>query len=282
VCEHTIGSSQLADNKVMNVEKYLARIGLDSMSVVPGLARLKVLQRQHLLNVPFENLDIHWKRPIRLELDEFYRKIIDQNRGGFCYELNGLFNALLRELGFETRLLSARVAMPDGSHTPEYDHAAILVIIGEMQYIADVGFGSFAAEPFRFATDIEQSDPAGTFMIRKFDEEYFEIAKQQDFGWKGEYVFKPLGHDLSEFAERCEWQQVPPESHFTKGRICSLMTLNGRKTLTDDRFILTEGDERTETPIVSEDEFENILFSQFGITKAGISQSHSLADQYIN
>jgi len=116
----------------MNVEKYLARIGLDSMSVVPGLARLTVLQRQHLLNVPFENLDIHWKRPIRLELDEFYRKIIDQNRGGFCYELNGLFNALLRELGFETRLLSARVAMQDGSDTAEYDHAAILVIIGEM------------------------------------------------------------------------------------------------------------------------------------------------------
>jgi len=282
VCEHTIGSGWLADNKVMNVEKYLARIGMDRVGVGPNIAGLKMLQRQHLLNVPFENLDIHWNRPIGVNVNEFYRKIVDHNRGGFCYELNGLFNALLRELGFETRLLSARVAMADGSLTPEYDHAAILVIIGEMQYIADVGFGSFAAEPLRFATDIEQTDQAGTFVIRKFDDAYFEVAKEQDFGWKSEYIFKPLGHDLSEFAERCEWQQTSPDSHFTKGRLCSLMTDNGRKTLTDDRFILTEGDEKTETPVVSEDEFESVLFSQFGITKSGITHSHSLADQYIN
>ena len=266
----------------MNVEKYLARIGMDRIGVVPDIAGLKILQRQHLLNVPFENLDIHWKRRIRLDINALYQKIVEHNRGGFCYELNGLFNALLRELGFETRLLSARVAISDGDLTPEYDHAAILVIIGEMQYLADVGFGSFAAEPLRFAANVEQSDPAGTFMIRQFDQEYFETAKQVDFGWKSEYIFKPLGHDLSEFADRCEWQQVSPDSHFTKGRLCSLMTVNGRKTLTDERFILTEGDQKTETPIVSEDEFETVLFSQFGITKAGITPSHSLADQYIN
>ena len=133
----------------MNIEKYLARIGMDRIGVVPDIAGLKMLQRQHLLNVPFENLDIHWRRPIVLDIDSFYQKIVERNRGGFCYELNGLFNQLLRELGFETRLLSARVAMSDGTFTPEYDHAAILVIIGEMQYMADVGFGSFAAEPLR-------------------------------------------------------------------------------------------------------------------------------------
>lgn len=266
----------------MNVERYLARIGMDRTGVVPDIAGLRMLQRQHLLNVPFENLDIHWKRPVKVDIGAFYQKIVGENRGGFCYELNGLFNELLRELGFVTRLLSARVSGVDGTFTPEYDHAAILVIIGEMQYLADVGFGAFAAEPLQFVPDLEQSDPAGTFVIRRFDNEYFEVAKQQDFGWKSEYIFKPLGHDLSEFAERCEWQQASPDSHFTTGRICSLMTLNGRKTLTDDKFILTDGNERTETPIVSEEEFETVLFTQFGITKAGITPSHSLADQYIN
>jgi N-hydroxyarylamine O-acetyltransferase len=267
---------------MMNVEKYLARIGMDRTGIVPDIAGLKMLQRQHLLNVPFENLDIHWKRPIRVDVSAFYRKVVEQNRGGFCYELNGLFNELLRELGFETRLLSARVARGDGTFTPEYDHAALLVIIGEMQYIADVGFGMFSAEPLQFVGGTEQIDPAGTFMIRRHDDEYFEVAKQDDSGWKSEYIFKPLGHDLSEFAERCEWQQVSPDSHFTRGRLCSLMTLNGRKTLTDDRFILTEGDEKTEIPILSDDEFETVLFTQFGITKAGITPSHSLADQNIN
>lgn len=267
---------------MMNVEKYLARIGMDRTGVVADIAGLKMLQRQHLLNVPFENLDIHWRRPIRVDIGAFYQKIVVENRGGFCYELNGLFNELLRELGFVTRLLSARVATPDGSFTPEYDHAAILVIFGEMQYIADVGFGAFSAEPLQFIAEVEQDDPAGTFMVRRHDMEYFEVAKQEDSGWKSEYIFKPLGHDLSEFADRCEWQQVSPDSHFTKGRLCSLMTVNGRKTLTDDKFILTEGNNKSEIPIVGEDEFETVLFTQFGITVAGITQSHSLADQYIN
>ena len=267
---------------MMNIEKYLARIGMDRTGVVADIAGLKMLQRQHLLNVPFENLDIHWRRPIKVDIAAFYQKIVGENRGGFCYELNGLFNELLRELGFVTRLLSARVGGADGSFTPEYDHAAILVIMGEMQYLADVGFGAFAAEPLQFVAEVEQSDPAGAFVIKRHDIDYFAVAKKEDFGWKSEYIFKPLGHDLSEFADRCEWQQVSPDSHFTKGRLCSLMTLNGRKTLTDDKFILTEGSRKSQIPIVSEDEFETVLFTQFGITKAAITQSHSPADQYIN
>jgi N-hydroxyarylamine O-acetyltransferase len=255
---------------------------MDRIGVMPDIAGLKMLQRQHLLNVPFENLDIHWKRPIVLDADVFYEKIVTNNRGGFCYELNGLFNELLRELGFETRLLSARVAMADGSFTPDYDHAAILVLIGEMQYLSDVGFGLFTAEPLQIVPEIEQTDPAGIFIIRLHDEEYFEVVRQDGFNWKSEYIFKPFGHDLSEFAEQCDWNQTSPDSHFTKGRLCSLMTVNGRKTLTDDKFILTDGNERTETPIVSEDEFESVLFTQFGITKLGISKDYSLADQHIN
>ena len=266
----------------MNVEKYLARIGMDRTGVVPDIAGLKLLQRQHLLNVPFENLDIHWGRRIETDIAAFYQKIVGENRGGFCYELNGLFNELLRELGFVTRLLSSRVARPDGTYSEEYDHAAILVIIGEMQYLSDVGFGDFASEPLQFVPDLEQTDDVGTFTIRRRDDEYFEAAKKIESQWKSEYIFKPLGHDLSEFAERCEWQQTSPQSHFTQGRICSLMTVNGRKTLTDDKFILTEYGHKTETPIVSEDEFETVLFTQFGITKSGISKEYSLADQYIN
>jgi N-hydroxyarylamine O-acetyltransferase len=88
-----------------------------------------------------------------------------------------------------------------------------------------------------------------------------------------------LGHDLSEFADRCDWQQFSPDSHFTKGRICSLMTPSGRKTLTDDKFILTDGDSRTEAPVISEDEFESVLFTQFGIHKTAFSPDYSLAER---
>jgi len=266
---------------MVNVEKYLARIGMEKTGVVADIAGLKMLQRQHLLNVPFENLDIHWQRPITLDTDAFYRKIVGENRGGFCYELNGLFNELLRALGFETRLLSARVGMADGIFTDEYDHTAILVIIGEMQYLADVGFGSFSAEPLQFVTELEQTDDSGVFMVRRHDDEYFEVAKQVDFGWKAEYIFKPLGHDLSEFEDRCEWQQTSPDSHFTRNRICSIMTLTGRKTLTDNKFIETHGNERIETQ-VSEADFDTVLLREFSMSRESLVQAYSLADQYIN
>ena len=271
----------MADNQNMNVEKYLARIGMDRIGVVPDIAGLNLLQHQHLLNVPFENLDIHWRRPILLDTASFYRKIVEENRGGFCYELNGLFNELLREMGFETRLLSARVAAQDGTLSPEYDHVALLVIIGEMQYIADVGFGAFSAEPLQLISDLEQEDPAGTFIVRRYDAESFEIARKDDAGWHGEYVFTALGHDLSEFEERCLWHQTSPHSHFMKHKICSLMTLNGRKTLADARVIKTTESSREESTVSSEAEFDRLLSLEFGIRRPVSTSTVSLAEQYI-
>jgi len=265
----------------MNIERYLARIGMEKTGVRPDLAWLKLLQRQHLLDVPFENLDIHWKRPILLDTGAFYRKIVEGDRGGFCYELNGLFNELLREIGFETRLLSARVGDGQGNFSPEYDHAAILVIIGEMQYIADVGFGAFSAGPLTLETDVEQTDAAGIFLVRRYDDETFEIAKKEDFGWRTEYIFTPLGHDLSEFEERCLWHQTSPESHFMKNKICSLMTLTGRKTLTDSKYIVTTEAGKDEVPISNREEFDQILLKEFGITMTSVAPALSLADQYI-
>jgi N-hydroxyarylamine O-acetyltransferase len=251
----------------MNAEKYLARIGLENPVAIADIYYLKLLQRQHLLNVPFENLDIYWKRPIVLNTVAFYRKIVEENRGGFCYELNGLFNELLAASGFETRLLSACVSDGKGGFSDEYDHLAILVIIGEMQYVADVGFGDFAAEPLQFTPGIEQQDDTGTYMIRPLAAEYFEVAKMNGDEWKSEYKFKPFGHDLSEFTGMCEFHQTSPMSHFTKGKLCSLMTLDGRKTLTDSKFIVTVNGEKTEIPVDSEDGFNELLFREFGIQR---------------
>jgi len=249
----------------MNVQAYLDRIGLAAKELSADAKSLRRLQRSHLLTVPFENLDIHWKRRIVLDLDRFYEKIVEKRRGGFCYELNGLFNELLRELGFETRLISARVSK-GGSHGREYDHAAIIVTIGDEEYLADVGFGDFAAEPLTFVLEIEQADQTGTFIIRCFDDDYFEVAKRDGDVWKSEYIFKDIARDLSEFTEMCDFQQYSPESHFTKGKLCSIMTEDGRKTLTDSNLILTSGGDRTEQPIDSENEFSEALMAEFGIS----------------
>ena len=250
--------------KKMNREEYLSRIGVEPDDLEVNDETLLILQRKHLLAVPFENLDIHWKRPIILDIERFYAKIVGEKRGGFCYELNGLFNELLLSLGFTTRLISARV-FNGSEHGPEFDHMAIIVTVGDDEYLADVGFGDFTTEPLRFSLGSEQHDPAGVFVIRRFDDEYFEVAKRDGEVWKSAYMFKDIVRELSEFNEMCEFQQYSPESHFTKGKLCSILTEDGRKTLTDRKLIATKNAFKKETSVDSVDIFERLLHEEFGI-----------------
>lgn len=251
----------------MNTENYLLRLGIENIKISANSENLRLLQKQHLLHVPFENLDIHWKRPILLNTNKFYRKIVEEKRGGFCYELNGLFNELLKSHGFQTKIISARV-FNGKDFGAEYDHLAILVQIEGEEYLTDVGFGDFSAAPLKFVLDTEQVDENGAFLIRKFDDEYFEVVKKHGDSWQSEYIFKDLARDLEEFAEMCDFHQTAPASHFTRGKLCSLMTQNGRKTLTDKKFIKTENGAKTETEIVSEDEFNEILTNEFRIRRS--------------
>ncbi len=256
----------------MDIKKYLQRIGAQGVEADAGspartAETLRFLQRQHLLHVPFENLDIHWKRPIALDTDSFYRKIVGENRGGFCYELNGLFNALLKGLGYETKMVSARVG-GDGNFSPEYDHMAIIVKAGDEEYLADVGFGGFITEPLKLVLDIEQEDKTGTYRIGKYNYEggeYFLVEKKDGESWSGEYIFTAAARELSQYLGMCNFHQTSPESHFMKNKVCSLMTGTGRKTLTGDKFIETTNGERSETPVTSEDQFNEILKREFNI-----------------
>ncbi len=249
------------------MDKYLERIKVRKSDITADLLTLRLLQLQHLLNVPFENLDIHWRRPINIDTSQFYKKIVTEKRGGFCYELNGLFNDLLQDIGFQTRVVSARVFGGEKGFGPEFDHAAIIVRIGDVEYLADVGFGDFTTEPLRFVLDEEQHDPAGTFVIRRYDDDYLEVAKRDSDEWKSEYIFTDVGRELSEFADMCDFQQYSPDSHFTKGKVCSILTESGRKTLTDKKFIVTKGSKKTETPVTSDDAFDEILMREFQIAR---------------
>jgi N-hydroxyarylamine O-acetyltransferase len=130
----------------MRVDAYLDRIGYHG-SREPTAETLRQLQRAHLLAVPFDTLDILLGRPIVLSVPSFYDKIVSRRRGGFCYELNGLFGWLLEQLGFTVALLSARV-LATSEPGPEFDHL-VLLIETEESLIADVGFGDSFLEPLR-------------------------------------------------------------------------------------------------------------------------------------
>jgi N-hydroxyarylamine O-acetyltransferase len=252
-------------SKFMNQQEYFRRIGIDETSLAANSGTLKLLQKQHLLHIPFENLDIHWRRTITPDVEKFYRKIVEEKRGGFCYELNGLFCSLLREIGFQSRMISARVATGENNFGAEYDHMAILAATDGEEYLVDVGFGSFTAAPLRFVLDLEQRDETGDFLIRKYDANYFEVLKKDAGAWKSEYIFSPLERDLNEFAGMCRFHQTSPESHFTRGKVCSLMTGKGRKTLTDKKFIETVNGEKKEFNVDSEEQFNEILEREFQI-----------------
>jgi N-hydroxyarylamine O-acetyltransferase len=250
----------------MKTQDYLDRINFSSDNISPTLENLKQLQKQHLLTVPFENLDIHWGRPINLDLHSFYKKVVEKRRGGFCYELNGLFAQLLLSLGFKSRIISARVSNGHGGFGKEFDHLAILTSIEGNDYLTDVGFGDFIAEPLKFVLDFQQKDKNGIYLIRKFDNEYFEVVKKDGKSRVSEYIFKNLTRDLDEFAGMCDFHQSP-ESHFAKGKMCSRMIADGRITLTDKKFIINSDGNKNEIEVRTDDEFMDVLKREFGIER---------------
>ncbi|HVE71671.1 MAG TPA: arylamine N-acetyltransferase [Thermoanaerobaculia bacterium] len=227
------------------IDRYLQRIAYDG-SREPTAATLRALQVQHLLHVPFENLDIHWKRRIVVDTERFLHKIIDERRGGFCYELNGAFAWLLRGLGFEVKLLEAQAPTPDGGMGPPFDHMALLV---NDEWLADVGFGDFSMYPIH-VSEVRDGE------VR--------------LNGKLEYLLSLEPHELHEFAAMCDYQQFDPGSSFTKKRVCTIATPDGRITLSDTKLIVTKNGVRTETP-VSAEEWNDVLLATFGITPVAAS-----------
>src|SRR6478609_9602607 len=249
----------------MEIEKYLQRIGYDG-SIQPTIELLQVLQKRHLLSVPFENLDIHYKVPIQLDLETIFEKVVIKKRGGFCYELNGIFYELLRSIGFDVKMISARV-FDQGRQifSPEFDHLAIIAKIDSVDYLADAGFGEFAFGPLKIELNTIHNDERGSFRIEKVDDLYYKVAKLTGENWVPEYMFTLKKRDLDEFKDMCHYNQTSLLSHFTQNKFCSLATEKGRLTVTANKIKITEGDSVTELQLNREAEFLVALEKYFHI-----------------
>ena len=248
----------------MEIEKYLERIGYKGTE--PSIGLLNALQKRHLLNVPFENLDIHYKIPIELDIENIFEKIVIKRRGGFCYELNGIFHELLHSIGFNVKMISARVFdQKQQIFTPEFDHLAIVVKIDSMDYLADVGFGEFAFSPLKIELNTIHNDERGSFRIEKVDDLYYKVAKLTGENWIPEYMFTLKKRDLDEFKDMCYYNQTSPLSHFTQNKFCSVATEKGRITVTANKIKITEGDSVTELQLNTEEEFLAALEKYFHI-----------------
>lgn len=251
----------------MNTQAYLQRINY-SGPLDPTSETLRLLQVAHLLAVPFENLSIHSGEAIVLDDAVLFDKIVHRRRGGFCYELNGLFAALLRALGYEVAMLSAQVANSQGKFGPDFDHMALMVTL-DVRWLVDVGFGDSFLEPLRLEESGEQIQGERAFRIDR-DRAYLVLRQGADArDWKTLYRFTLKPHEYSDYSEMCRFHQTSPTSHFTRARICSRATPEGRITCSDMRFITTDaGGRRQERLLSNQQEYAMTLREQFGIVMA--------------
>lgn len=249
-----------SEERIVDIQRYLERINYHG-SLDPTLQTLRALHEAHLQAVPFENLDIHLGREILLDEVSLWTKIVEHRRGGFCYELNGLFALLLRTLGFQVDMLSATVANSTGGFGQEFDHLTLMVHLEE-EWLADVGFGESFRQPLRMQAALAQPQDRSKYRLER--EGVFWIYQEWDGAWKPAYRFTLQPHELSDFAAMCRYQQTSPESHFTQKRVCSLAKRSGRITLSDQRLMTTIDGERTER-LLPDEEYQTVLAEQFGI-----------------
>lgn len=249
----------------MNTLRYLRRIGLAQIQP-PTLAALAHLQQQHLVAVPFENLDITRRVQIVLDPAALYDKIVGDRRGGFCYELNGLFCELLRTLGYAVDMVSARVYNDKGEPGPEFDHMALIVTMAEYRYLIDVGFGDSARQPIILPHG-EAEDVSGRYRVRPVDDsvETYALERHVDSAWKPMFQFTAQPREFAEFNDMCQYHQTSPDSHFTQRNMITIATPTGRFTLTDTKVVETDSGLRMETPIQSPEEFNRLLAERFGV-----------------
>lgn len=259
------------------VDAYLRRLGVEHPAW-PTVDALRELHLRHLQTVPFENLSIHLGEEIVLEEKRLLDKVVGARRGGFCYELNGSFGALLAALGYDVALLAARVYGDEERLGIPYDHLALRVrTVDGGDWLADVGFGAHSHLPLAFGDRGEQEDPGGTFRIVEAGPDAagvrgghgtVEAADLDVFrDGRAQYRLEVRPRALGDFVAGAWWHSTSSVSHFTRSLVCSRVTdEGGRITLSGRRLTVTAADgTREERELETDEEVLGVYRERFGI-----------------
>lgn len=197
----------------LDLQAYLHRIGLPE-APGPDLPGLKALHRAHATTIPFENLDIQMGLPIHLDLEHLQAKLVVRRRGGYCFEQNTLFMAVLRALGFEVEAFEARVRLGTSELLPR-THMVLRVRLAEGDHLADVGFGGQGLlHPVAMNGEAQR-----VFMdeLRVIEEGPLRVLQtRQALVWQDLYAFVPEARAPIDF-EMANWfTSTHPESRFVK------------------------------------------------------------------
>jgi N-hydroxyarylamine O-acetyltransferase len=247
----------------MDVERYLARIGLGSTPTT-DLQGLEILQRAHLTAVPFENLHVYERRPVSTAVDWSIPKIVDERRGGWCFELNGAFAALLTELGFSVRQLAATVLY--GSTSPIPTHLTIEVSL-DRPYLVDVGFGDSFIRPLPLDSTGPHDGGIGQYSFIVEGGITTLISREDDGRTTEHYRFDREPRALADFEEASVYLQTQPGLQWTESPFATRLLDGGpdRVTLLRDRIKFRRDGSWEEEP-VSEEDWPARLQEWFGLT----------------
>jgi N-hydroxyarylamine O-acetyltransferase len=250
----------------MKLQQYLDRISYTG-SLEPKLETLIGLHRAHLQTISYENLEIHFGRKLELNLERIFERLVLERRGGWCYEMNGLFAWVLREIGFDVRLVSTQVTRADGSLMTPGDHVALVVQL-EQNWLVDVGWGNGFLDPL----PLEVGKYTQGFLEYRLEKvgESWKFHNQQ-FGADGfSFTLEPhhlepqhQQHRLEEFQERCTWLQTSKESGFVRVTVCQRFTPEGINTLRDATLIRLTASGELKHTISSVEEYEQVLREDF-------------------
>lgn len=230
----------------IDLDAYFNRIGYAGERT-PTLETLRELHLRHAQTIPFENLDSLLKRPVNLDAESLERKLVEQRRGGYCYEQNGLFVLALEALGFRVTRLGGRVVYQrDPDSYPHRTHMLLRVDIGDESWIADVGFGGFVlTSPLRLAVDVVQATPHESFRIVRWRDEYMMEAEVRE-AWVPLYRFTLAEQAQSDYELGNWYVSTHPSSLFVNFLLASRPAPGVRYSLRNNELAIHRMNEGTE------------------------------------
>ncbi|WP_223526723.1 arylamine N-acetyltransferase family protein [Pseudomonas sp. BF-B-26] len=256
----------MSEPQLSNLALYLQRLGFDAPPA-PTLDTLRQLQLRHTGAFPFENLSTLSGQPVLIDLPSIEQKVLHDGRGGYCYELNNLFLALLQALGFDARGLSGRVVMgqPEGAWTAR-THRLSLVTLDGVRYITDVGFGGMVpTAPLMLDTPAEQLTPHEPYRIEQHEDGY-TLRANVGGEWRAMYIFDLQRQEDIDYAVGNWYVSTHPESSFARQLMVARTGEGWRRTLNNGSFAIHRIGRETERRQVADvDELMGLLRSEFDI-----------------
>ena len=247
---------------------YLKRIGFREEPKA-DLATLQSLMRHQLYSVPFENGDVWHGKIVSLVPEEIVEKIVHKGRGGYCYELNGLFCMALEAIGIPYKMLAARPRYNYTERRPK-THMVLRVDIGAEFYLCDLGFGGYGLrEPVNITRlPVEAEQGPDRFRVSRMNDLEYLLQVWLDGKWTDLYSFDLIPQEWIDYTLPNYFNSTSPDTIFTKKKLAILQNPTGRKFLIDNELKILSPN-GVETRTIPDETYADVLKAEFGIEVRG-------------